>query len=482
MFWTKPAHFHTLCMVSRSGGEFALPERREGDTSMAIVSDYSKFRQVEALVVNYINKGGHFMVISQDRLFVNMFRKTLTGQLELPAGCLTVVTNENRIMRSVKEMSVKKKALLVLMEAVLDHNRLDDIFRRLHRRIKNAKFVLLTTESELPRLALLREEDLADSWITKPIDINTLLLKVAFNIKPPGEVEKLVHNAEECLKNNAFRMALGICRRIFEIQPNSPAAYMIMGDAYRALDKVEDMVDAYEQANGLDEMYLSPLKKLERYFADKGNSKRRLEYMEQLDAVSPLNLDRKIEIGGIYIDQGEEEEAKDMFEEALQLASKEELADLGEVSTKIGDAYAARNREEAEEYYRRAMEMRGPNPEDMALYNSLGIALRKQGRWKDAVLEYKKAIKIVPRDEILYYNLALAYADGEQMQNAVKCVDYALKINPVFADEEPVVCCNLANIFKAAGKKAEALEFAQKALELNPDYKAARILVKSLDS
>lgn len=447
---------------------------------MAIVSDYSKFRQVEGLIINFINSGGHFVVISDDRLFVNVFRKTLTAQLELPAACITVVTNENRIMRTVKEMSVKKKKLLVLMEAVLDHKRQDELFRRLNRRIKNAAFVVLTTESELPRLALLREEDLAESWITKPIDINTLLLKIAFNIKPPGQVEQLVKNAEECLKNNAFRMALGVCRRIFEIQPNSPAAYMIMGDAYRGLDKIDDMVDAYEQANGLDEMYLTPLKKLERFFRDREDKPRQLEYMEQLDAISPLNVDRKVEIGGIHVDLGNDVEAKEYFEEAMQVTSKGELGDLGEVAMKIGDEYAERDRQEAEDYYRRAVEIHGPRPEDMPLYNSLGISLRKQGRWKDAVNEYKKAIKIVPQDEILYYNLALAYADGEQMDNARKCVEYALKLNPQFADEEPVVLCNLAGIFSRAGDKDLARQYAEKALEADPDYKPAKGVLDSL--
>ena len=447
---------------------------------MAIVSDYSKFRQVEALIINFISAGGHFVIISDDRLFVNVFRKTLTAQLELPAACITVVTNENRIMRTVKEMSVKKKKLLVLMEAILDHKRQDDLFRRLNRRIKNAAFVVLTTESELPRLALLREEDLAESWITKPIDINTLLLKIAFNIKPPGQVEQLVKNAEECLKNNAFRMALGVCRRIFDIQPNSPVAYMIMGDAYRGLDKVEDMVEAYEQANDLDEMYLSPLKKLERFFRERADSQRRLEYMEQLDAISPLNVDRKVEIGGIHVDLGNEEEAKEYFEEALQVTSKENLGDLGEVAMKIGDEYAIRDRKEAEDYYRRAVELHGPRPEDMPLYNSLGISLRKQGRWKDAVAEYKKAIQIVPQDEILYYNLALAYSDGDQMDNAVKCIHYALKLNPEFPENEPVVLCNLAGIFSRAGEKEEARRYAEKSLAADPEYTPAQGLLDSL--
>lgn len=440
---------------------------------MAIVSDGGKFRQVEAIIINFIKAGGHFVLVSGDRLFVNVFRKTLTAQLELPASSVTVVTNESRVMRTVKEMSVKKKRLLVLLEAVLDHNRTDDIYRRLSKRIRNANFVILTTESELPRLALLREENLAESWITKPVDLNTLLIKIALNIKPAGQLDKLVKNAEECLKNEAYRMALGQCAKIFQIQPNNPAAYMIMGDAYRAMDKVEDMVEAYEQANDLDEMNLAPLKRLESFFKGKGDNERSLEYMEQLDAISPLNIDRKVEIGGLHLDLGQDEDARDYFEEALQLTNKEDLGDLGEVSTKIGDEYAARDREEAEDYYRRAIELHGPRPEDMPLYNSLGISLRKQGRWKDAINEYKKAIKVVPKDEVLYYNLALAYVDGKQIDQALTCIHYAFKLNPEFCDDQAVACYNIADIYDMAGEKGRAKGYLEKALQIDPGYKAA---------
>lgn len=447
---------------------------------MSLYTDYNKFRHVEDLIINFVNNGGHFVLISDDRLFINLFRKTLTTQLELPATSVTVAMGEGRILRTVKEMSVKKKRLVVLMEAVFNHERMDETFKQMHRRIKNANFTILTTETELPRLALLREEGLAESWITKPVDINTLLLKIAYQIKPPGQVEELIKKAEQCLGSEAYRMALGLCRRIFEAQPNSPAGYMIMGDAYRGLDKVEDMVDAYEQANDLDEMFLSPLKKLEQYFKDRGQPERRLEFIERLDTISPLNIERKVEIGGIHLDIGQDSDAREMFEEAFRVAGKEELADLGDVSEMIGDAYAERNREEAEEYYRRAVAIHGPRKEDMPLYNSLGITLRKQGRWDAAIEEYKKAIQVVPDDEVLYYNLALAYVDGGMYENAILCVERAQKISPDFHANSTAISYNIADIYINANKPDIARAYLEKCLEIDPDYIMASSALKNL--
>ena len=448
---------------------------------MAIISDNSKFRQIEALICDFINKeSGHFICVSNDRLFNNLLRKTLGTQLSLPSACLTIVTTRNRALKTVKEMSVRKRRLLVLIEYTLDHERLDEEIRRIHRRIKNAKVVVLTTESELPRLALLREEGLAESWLTKPIDVNTLLLKIALNIKPEGKVEELVRQAEECLNNKAYRFALSACRKIFEIQPTSAVATMIMGDAYCGLEQYEEMAEAYEEAGELGEMYFEPLIKLRQHFEAKGDKDRQLEILERLDALSPLNIDRKLTIGEMFVDKGQDAEAKEFFDNAISLSGREGLDDPGQVATRVGDIYSARDRNEAEEYYRKAIDIRGLRASDMPLYNSLGLALRKQGRWKEATEEYRKAIQVVPDSEVLHYNLALAYADGNQMDHALRCVEQALKIAPKLGENEPVVSYNLGLIYAGARIPERAKRYLQRALSLRPGYQAAQELLDQL--
>ena len=67
----------------------------------------------------------------------------------------------------------------------------------------------------------------------KPIVIRELLEKVASIIKPYGPLEALVAKAEKYLAERAYRHVLVVCRRIFELSPNSPVAYMLMGDAFK---------------------------------------------------------------------------------------------------------------------------------------------------------------------------------------------------------------------------------------------------------
>ena len=48
-------------------------------------------------------------------------------------------------------------------------------------------------------------------------------------------------------------------------------------------------------------------------------------------------------------------------------------------------------------------------PDDVHLYNRLGIAFRRQKKFDEAVSNYLKAIQIDPYEENLRYNLARAY-------------------------------------------------------------------------
>ena len=440
--------------------------------------------KVESLIVDFIqNQAGHFIVITNDRLYVNLLRKTLVSQLELPNDCITIVSSEKLIMKTVKEMSIRKKKLVVFIESLLDHKRMDDHVRRINRRINNAKLIIMTTESQLPRLALLREEGLAENWIVKPVVINLMLVKIAQVIMPPGNLEKLIQTAEGCVERKAYRFALQACRRIFEIKPDSAVAYMIMGEAYKGLDKANDMVEAYEQASELGEYYFEPLQKLVEYYDQQKDPDKKLATLERLDMESPLNIQRKLDIGGLHLDMGEGDDARDIFEDALNMSQKEEVGDVSQFAAQIGDIYAARNRKEAEEYYRRALEYKGRlDSSDIAIFNNLGLELRRQGRYQDAINAYKRALQVEPRSETIYYNLALAYMDTKQLKNAIKCADYSIQLNDGFYRQDPVICYNLAFILSKSGKNEKSIELLKTALDLNPAYESAKALLKSLSA
>ena len=70
----------------------------------------------------------------------------------------------------------------------------------------------------------------------------------------------------------------------------------------------------------------------------------------------------------------------------------------------------------------------------LSFYNEAGIDSRKSGNIDKAIIDYKKALTVSPRDENLYYNLARAYIDNGQKKNAEAYIAQALQINPDFKE------------------------------------------------
>ncbi len=72
------------------------------------------------------------------------------------------------------------------------------------------------------------------------------------------------------------------------------------------------------------------------------------------------------------------------------------------------------------------------NPGSIHIYNRLGMALRKLGRFEDAEKAYLQAVKIHSKDEYLHFNLGRLYIDMKYWNKAFMSAQKSLKINPDF--------------------------------------------------
>jgi tetratricopeptide (TPR) repeat protein len=440
-------------------------------------------RTSEAIITNYILKEfGCFIVVSDDRLFVNVLRRTIVTELGLPSACLVLINNQEHILRNIRELSIRRKEILLFIQTQLNYKNIDDIITQIALKIRNCKIVIVTTESELPQLALLRERGLAENWITKPIAINQLIAKVALIIKPHGQLYQLIQAAEDYLAKGSYRHVLTICRKIFETHPDNPVAYMLMGDAFKGLEQEENMITAYEHASYSDQLFMEPISKLVSYFQDKKNNDKVIQYIERLDVMSPLNMERKIELAKLQLESGNDIDAKETFEAAIKVQNKRMKEAISATATQIGTIYLEKGNPEAEVYFRKAIEVYDGTlgKSHMHLFNDLGIALRKLGKWREAVAEYDKAIAICPDDEVLYYNAALAYDEGEDKQKASQFIHTALRINPPFYKNNYLASYNIGMILSKTNETDEAMKYINHSLSINPDYECAKTLKASL--
>ncbi|THB67554.1 MAG: response regulator [Desulfovibrio sp.] len=441
-----------------------------------------KIKQYETTVVEYLNKeGGHLLVATNDTSFVGVLKATVIKQLALDADHISTIIDENTILKAVTKLSAAKKSLVVFIERVLNNKETSFLVQQIKSAYNNVKIIILTSEAEKQRLVLLHEIG-ADNFISKPISINNLIEKIAFTIKPQGKIGKLIEVGKQFNTRDDFENALKISRQILEIKPNSAGALLVQGDAYKGLAKVDKAVEAYELACEYAPMYLEPLKKLAQLFGEQGELEKQLAYLEKLDKLSPLNVERKVDMGGVHVELGNDDKAEDLFSGAVRQARREALSFIEDITTKIAGIYTNKDPAKAEVYYRQALESKGDmlDESDIKTFNQLGIALRKQGKWEKAIIEYKKAQKISPTDENLHYNIALAFAEGKDFTEALRHMEQALELNPEFFVRDAVVAHNLGLIFSKNGKTSVARQFLQQALKVDPDFQSSQRLLEQL--
>ncbi len=434
-----------------------------------------KNKQYEQSIIDYLNNRGHLICITDDAQFTTLLRTTVMKQLGQNADVLTATSDPDQALRIIRQVSGHKTMPLVFLERMIGGTDMGFTVRQLKNAFPDLRIVMLTSEAERQRLVLLHEIG-ADNFITKPISINGLIEKIASTIKPQGKLGQLLERARTLVAQGNPQQALKVCKQLLEIKADSAAAFLVVGDAFRALGKLERARDAYEEASRNAEMFLEPLRRLADLHEQMGDSAKRLHYLERLDQLSPLNVERKVDMGEIQLALGNEEPAGQLFENAVTLATKEALRYIGEVASRVAALYAEKNPQEAEKFLRRALEAKGAylSKEDIGTFNRLGILLRNQGKWKEALVEYQKALKVAPDDENLYYNMGMACAEGKEFREAQVYMLKALAINPDLPRTATNIAYNIALVFGQNGDKKRAADCLNIALECDPEFEPAR--------
>lgn len=429
-------------------------------------------------------QNGVFLVVSNDTLFNKNLRGTLLRHLTIKDECVHNVATIDSLQKEIKLLRSKKHKVLVFIERELNGRNTSDLVRYIKSDFGSELFlVVLTTEVDRDKLVLLHELG-ADNIITKPISPDTLIEKIAFTVKPRGQIGELMDQGRQFLDTDNPLEAAKIARQVLDMKPNSPSGLLLMGDALRAMGRKEEALRAYTQAEKGARLFLDPLKKIADLHHEEGNTVEELKFLERLDKLSPLNVDRKVDIGTGYIKVGDTDKAKAAFDQAVRIATKEALDAVSRVTQSIAARCMDSAPEISEQYLRQALNTRKNmlDRSDIELFNRLGLMLRRQGKWQEAVVEYRKALRISPEDGGLFYNISMAFTEGRQYIEAYQYLDRALTINPDLWRTSEAVCYNIATVFRRYGKRDMAVEYLKKALELNPGYEKAKFLLAEINA
>jgi len=139
-----------------------------------------------------------------------------------------------------------------------------------------------------------------------------------------------------------------------------------------------------------------------------------------------------------------------------------------------------RNRE-AEEHYRKAIEVDSNNPYNVIVQNNLGNTLAAQGRLDEAIEAYRQAIRSDPNFSPALNNLAwiLASASRTELRNGAEAVQVAERACDLTQHRAPLFMGTLAAAYAEAGRFPEAVATAEEAEQLATDVGLAAVAEKN---
>jgi lipoprotein NlpI len=98
-----------------------------------------------------------------------------------------------------------------------------------------------------------------------------------------------------------------------------------------------------------------------------------------------------------------------------------------------------------------------------------GIQFLSEGRQRDAITAFDKAIRLNPRSAEAYQGRGMAYNETGKNEQALKDYDAALALNPQYAE----AYFNRGNVYSDLGQHERALKDYDEAVRLDPNHSGA---------
>lgn len=356
-----------------------------------------------------------------------------------------------------------------IADNILNIKRLKQIFK------DKCKVIAVSTEIDKHKIIQMQEMG-ADNIIIKPVSINSLIQKIALTSQPNNEITEMINKTKKLAGSGNFSQAQSVAEKIIQQKPDSAIAYMLKGDIEKEKGNYAEAESFYTKACEYNKLFLEPLKRLAKLYKKTGEQEKEIAVMHKLDRLSPLNYERKIEIGEIYVKNKEIDIAKDFFDRAVVQAKKQSKELVSLVCMDIANKAGKENVALRSKYITQAISKKGQSlsVNDLWMINELGVSLREEGKWEEAISYYQKGLSISPNDSNIYYNIGMAYAGGKKFEKALNYFNKAVKINPKLLEKTPNIPYNIAIVCKTLRRFEEMNTYLKKALQIDPAFAKAK--------
>jgi CheY-like chemotaxis protein len=310
-----------------------------------------------------------------------------------------------------------------------------DLLRHLRAtpRYQTIPFLMISGEVSEDIVAASAESEV-DGYLLKPFKTESLegrLRSIIVKRYQPSQGEILFRQANEFLAVGRPEESLAVLEKLTEPPFRQQAKVLnLMGECYLALKNEEDAAFCFAQAIDINPKFLRAYQNLSDLVESQGDLASARGYLEEARRLSPLNPERLFTLGQLCLKDGAPEEARRFLEESWRIGQYVPATRRSEMAETF---LAAGLNEVAEELFRQAIDA---TPQDVHLYNRMGVALRRQQKHQQALGYYQQALKLDSQNEKVHFNLGVLYFDLGEKDQALEAFKMALQIRPQFTEAQ----------------------------------------------
>jgi tetratricopeptide (TPR) repeat protein len=291
-------------------------------------------------------------------------------------------------------------------------------------------FLMITGEVD-NRIVAEAAESEVDGYLLKPFtleDLEAKLDEILTRKKEPSPIDIHLNVSKVYMEARQWEMAKEELRKAMQINSKSPRVAFALGKLHEAQGDLQQARQMYQRAVTFGQQFIKGYEALAKVNQALGDMDAATDSLKKAVYLSPRNLDRQLDLSHILVRRGQKDEVQKVLKNVLGLAEQ----NRSEVAQKVGEVYLeAGMAAQAQEVFTQALES---DPKALQIYNRLGIALRRQKKYLEAIDNYKRALKIDPENENLYYNLGRAFWDAGKKDMAAAAMKRALRIYPEFTE------------------------------------------------
>ena len=250
-------------------------------------------------------------------------------------------------------------------------------------------------------------------------------------------------------------------RKALELWPNQSKDHNNLGKALVQRGRMAEAMDQFQTALRISPDDPDTETNIGAALLQQGDADGAISHLRQAVEKWPRHAPAHINLGNALLQKREADAAIAEYGKTLDLPCDhaETLYSIGNALRQKGDV------EEAIIQYRTAIGLR---PDYANAHNNLANALRQTGRTEEAVHEYEAALKSEPEFILAQNNLAwlLAASSNASVRDGAKAVRLAEQANRLTGGNDPIILHTLAAAYAENRQFPEAVEAAQRALEL----------------